>query len=68
VGSGVNRHLLRKNLESRTLTRGYLCVRGGELKALTWSKIDLERGVVIGGLGLKRTSDSPKSRWSINPA
>src|SRR5687768_8247325 len=31
----------------RIVLAAYLCVRGGELCALTWDKVDLERGVVI---------------------
>lgn len=60
----------------RIVLATYLCVRGGELKALTWSKVDLERGVVIVDQAFDRASGTTKKtktgnrgarRYSIEP-
>jgi len=64
------------NARRRIVLSTYLCVRGGELKALTWDKIDLERGVIRVDEAFDRERDENKSvktgnrgarRYAIEP-
>lgn len=61
----------------RIVLATYLCVRGGELAALTWDKIDLERRVVIvddaynqerKATKKTKTGNRGRRRYSIEPA
>lgn len=45
----------------RIVLSTYLCVRGGELKALNWDKIDLERGVIRVDESYDRERDATKA-------
>ncbi len=64
------------DVRRRIVSATYLYVRGGELKALDWSKLDLERGVVIidqaydrasGELKKTKTGNRGARRYSIEP-
>ena len=52
------------DVRRRIVLSTYLCVRAGELKALTWDKLDLERGVVIVNQAYSREKKRVKSTKS----